>query len=263
MNRSKLEPLTVRTSECQKHLGLTLDSKLSFSHHLEEKIKKANKGIGLINRLRKHVPRKSLLTLYKSYIRPHLDYGDIIYDHPGNSTFVRKLESIQYNACLAITGCIRGTSQEKLYSELGLESLADRRYSRRMIFFYKILNNLAPSYLRNSLPARLAAPNNLRTRNPIYPLNIRTERFRNSFYPYCISQWNILDRRIRDLPSVSTFKKAIFEFIRPKPSPVFGAHDNQGVVLLNRLRVGFSHLNERKFRHGFRDTLDPFKRDFH
>ena len=171
---------------------------------------------------------------------------------------MRKLESIQYNACLAITGCFRGTSQDKLYSELGLESLADRRFSRRMIFFYKILNNLAPSYLRNYLPARLTAPGNLRTRNPIYPLNIRTERFRNSFYPYCISQWNVLDGRIRDLPSVSTFKKAIFEFLRPKPSPVFGARDNKGVVFLNRLRLGFSHLKEHKFRHGFQDTLDPF-----
>ena len=248
------------TSEFQNHLGLTLDKKLSFNHHLDGKIKKAKKGIGLMNRLRKHVPRNSLLTLYKSYIRPHLDYGDIIYDYPGNSTFVSKLESIQYNACLAITGCIRGTSQEKIYSELGLESLADRRYCSRMIFFYKILNNLTPSYLRSYLPARLTGPGNLRTRNknPIYPLNIRTERFRNSFFPYCIAQWNILDSRIRDLPSVSTFKKAIFEFLRPKPSSVFGASDNKGVVFLNRLRLGFSHLNEHKFRHGFRDTLDPF-----
>ena len=45
----------IETNECQKHLGLTLDSKLSFKHHLDEKIKKANKGIGLINRLRKYV----------------------------------------------------------------------------------------------------------------------------------------------------------------------------------------------------------------
>ena len=127
-----------------------------------------------------------------------------------------------------------------------------------MIFFYKIFNNLAPSYLRDYLPARLITPRNLRSQNPIYPLNIRTERFRDSFYPYCIFQWNCLDGRIRDRPSVSTFKKAIFEFIRPKPSPVFGAFDNQGVVLLTRLRLGFSHLNEHKFRHGFRDTLNPF-----
>ena len=67
----------IKSNECQKHLGLTLDSKLSFNHHLDGKIKKANKGIGLINRLRKHVPRQSLLTLYKSYIRPQLDYGDM------------------------------------------------------------------------------------------------------------------------------------------------------------------------------------------
>jgi len=127
-----------------------------------------------------------------------------------------------------------------------------------MIFFYKIINNLAPPYLRSYLPARLAEPRILRTRNQIYPLNFRTERFRNTFFPYCISQWNNLDSRIRNLPSVSTFKKAIFQFIKPKPSPVFGAHDNKGVVLLNRLRLGFSHLNEHKFRHGFRDTLDPF-----
>ena len=130
-------------------------------------------------------------------------------------SFVRKLESIQYNACLAISGCFRGTSQEKLYSELGLESLADQRFSRRMIFFYKIMNNLSPSYLRSYLPARLAEPRILRTRNQIYPLNIRTDRFRNTFYHYCISQWNNLDDRIRNLPSVSTFKKAIFQFIRP------------------------------------------------
>ena len=74
----------IATSEFQNHLGLTLDKKLSFNHHLYGKIKKAKKGIGLMNRFCKHVPRDSLLTLYKSYIRPHLDYGDIIYDYPGN-----------------------------------------------------------------------------------------------------------------------------------------------------------------------------------
>ena len=247
----------ITSSDYQKHLGLILDTRLSFEHHLEEKIKKANKGIGLINRLRKYVPRKSLLTLYKSYIRPHLDYADIIYDCPGNATFVSKLEKIQYNACLAITGCFRGTSREKLYSELGLESLSDRRYARRMIFFYKIVNKLTPDYLRRYLPVALVAPVNLRARNAIPPLAIRTERFRNTFFPFCISQWNLLDSRIRNLPSALSFKKAIFDFFRPKCSSVFGAQNSQGVIFLNRLRVGFSHLNDHKFRHGFLDTLDP------
>ena len=61
--------------------------------------------------------------MYKALVRPHLDYGDIIYDEAYNETFHQKLESIQYNACLALSGAIRGSSRETLYHELGLESL--------------------------------------------------------------------------------------------------------------------------------------------
>ena len=99
---------------------------------------------------------------------------------------------------------------------------------------------------------------NLRSTLPIYPLEARTERFRKSFFPYCVNEWNKLDSRIRDLPSISRFKRAIFDFIRPKSSPTFRVEDNHGLVLLTRLRVDFSHLREHKFRHGFLDTLDPF-----
>ena len=56
-------------------------------------------------------------------IRPHLDYGDIVYDRAFNEPFHKNLESIQYNAAIAITGAIGGTSSEKLFQELGLESL--------------------------------------------------------------------------------------------------------------------------------------------
>ena len=56
-------------------------------------------------------------------MRPYLDYGDIIYDQAYNVSFHEKLESVQYNSALAITGAIRGTSTEKLYNELGFETL--------------------------------------------------------------------------------------------------------------------------------------------
>ena len=70
--------------------------------------------------------RSSLLPTYKSFVRSQLDYGDGIYDQPNNSHFSDKIDSVQYNATLAINGAIRGTSKEKLYQELGLESLKDR-----------------------------------------------------------------------------------------------------------------------------------------
>ena len=69
------------------------------------------------------LPRRALLTIYECFIRPNLDYGDFIYDQPNNGSFCSKIESVQYNAALAIAGTIRGTSQTKLYRELGLESL--------------------------------------------------------------------------------------------------------------------------------------------
>ena len=59
------------------------------------KIKKCNKLIGLIRRLSVNVPRSALLTIYKLFIRPHLDYGDILYNKPENENFQNKLEKVQ------------------------------------------------------------------------------------------------------------------------------------------------------------------------
>ena len=73
---------------CQKHLGMHLDEKLNFNPHVKEKITKTNKGIGVIRKLAHVLPRESLITIYKSFVRPHIDYGDIIYDQPNNSSFV-------------------------------------------------------------------------------------------------------------------------------------------------------------------------------
>ena len=108
-------------------MGLTLDSKLDFQIHIEQKIKTFNKIIGLIRRLSVSLPKKALLTSYKSFVRPHLDYGDISYDKLDNKNFENKLEKFQYKACLAITGAIQDTSRQRLYDKLGLISLSERR----------------------------------------------------------------------------------------------------------------------------------------
>ena len=165
-----------------KHLGLLLDKRLALDRHVEKMILRANKGIGVITGIRRYLPRNSLLTIYKAFIRPHLDYGDAAYDYPGNASFAQKRESVQYNACLAITGCFRGTSRDKLYSELGLESLANRRFYRKLIAFYKIVNKKPPHCLINYLPTQDLASINLSKGPAIYPLDARTKRYRNSFF---------------------------------------------------------------------------------
>ena len=110
----------------QKHPGMFLDFKLNFQEHLKNVLNKVNKTRGLLRQLQNNLPRPLLLTTYKSFIRPHLDYGDIIYDLAYNAPFRQKIECIQYNAVLAITGAIRGTSKEKLFKELTLEYLQCR-----------------------------------------------------------------------------------------------------------------------------------------
>ena len=67
---------------------------------------KSCKRIDIIKRSSVNILRDALLRIYKSFIRPHLDYGDIIYDKPNNESFKNKIENIQYKTCIAITGAI-------------------------------------------------------------------------------------------------------------------------------------------------------------
>ena len=117
----------VSETNSEKHLGVVLYNRLSFEYHLKMILNKVNKTIGLLRKIHNILPRSALHIIYKSFIRPNLNYGDIIYDQAYNASFHQKLELLQYNTCLAITGAIRDTSREKLYEELGLESHQLRR----------------------------------------------------------------------------------------------------------------------------------------
>ena len=121
--------------------------KTQFQCSCRSKNQKVQQIIGIIRRLSISLPRNALLTIYKSFVRPHLDYGDILYDKPNSGNFQKKLEKVQHIACLAITGAIQGTSRTKLYDELGLHSLIKRRWCNKLIFSYKIVNGVLPDYL--------------------------------------------------------------------------------------------------------------------
>ena len=194
----------VARTSCQKHLGLHLDEKLNFSQHINIKISKANKGIGIIKRVSHILQRKPLLTIYKSLIRLHLDYCDVIYDQPKSESFCTKIERIQYNAALAITGAIRGTSQIKLYKELGLESLRFRRWFRRLCTFFKIKIHGKPKYLLNKIPSSQTHYNTWNT-DQIETYYCRRDIFKNSFFPYTIIEWNKLDLDVRKSKSYAIF----------------------------------------------------------
>ena len=95
--------------------------------------------IALLQKFQHILPRHSLLTMYKTFVRPHLDCGDVIYDRV--SVIV-----------LAMTGAIRGTNIEKLYQKLGLESLQNRRKLRSLYLLYNICKHYTPPYLHKLIP---------------------------------------------------------------------------------------------------------------
>ena len=149
-----------------------------------------------------------------------------------------------------------GTYRAKLYQELGLESLQERRWYRKLCYFLKIFKGQSPDYLFKIFPSIKRAYN---TRNVDYIpcFNTRHSFFRNSFFPSILIEWNNLDINIRNSESYAIFKKSILRFIRPSENPIFNCHNSGGIKLITRLRLGFSHLREHKFIHNFQDTLNP------
>ena len=109
---------------------MILDSSLSFNEHLIGAQSKTNKTIGLLCKLQSTFPRQALITIYKAFARPHLDYGKILYDQAYNASFHQKLEkSRSYLWYL----------KRKTYQELALESLESRRRFSELCFFFKTL----------------------------------------------------------------------------------------------------------------------------
>ena len=245
--------IPVARKEFVKHLGLYLDERLSFAKHVRESIIKAKKGIAILKFISSYVSRKVLDMTYKLYIRPHLDYGDIIY-HNQRTDLMNLLEQVQYKAALIVSGCWQGTSREKLYDELGWESLANRRWYRRLSLFYKIVNGQAPSYLSEYIPNSKLLPYNLRKKADFQVPSTRTARYKNSFFPFCIFEWNKLDKETKSLPTMLQFQKHILNYIRPTRHFVFGIRDNFGVKLLTKLRVEFSDLRDHRYSHNFHCT---------
>ena len=178
-------------------------------------LNKVNKTIGLLRKLHNILPKSARLTIYKSFIRPRLDYGDVIYDQAYNALFHQNLELLQYNASLAITGAIRDTLREKLYEELGLESLQLPRWFRKLSCFYKLFNSEQHRHYLFKLILSRSSSYITRNIHNIPFFKTRHTFLKNSFFPSTIIEWNKLDHNIRNSSSFNIFRKSILKFIRP------------------------------------------------
>ena len=172
-----------------------------------------------------------------------------MYDKPNNESFTSRLASVQYKACLAKTCTIQGTSREHVYKELGLKSLSDRKWVCKLTFFYKIVKGNSRQHLSNYLKRDNNSSYNTKSASEIIlnTFRTRTEKFKNSLFPCCDSEWNKLSNLIKQSENIKKIKNTLIKDIKSNEQLLFSIHDPQSVKLLSRLN--FSHLNEHKFRY--------------
>ena len=195
--------MSLRKSSFKNIQKCFLDSKLNFSEILKAIFQKTNGTIGLFRKLQTLLPRASLITVYNSFIRSPLYYGDI-YDQTFNMSFQKTPETIQYNAALAITVAIRGSSREKLYHELGLENLQQQLWYKKLFCFYKILKSQSPKYLYSIISTHNMSYRR-RQCNKIPVINVIHDIFKNTFFPSTIIERNKLDLKTKTSESTKTF----------------------------------------------------------
>ena len=143
--------MLIEEANSHAHLDLTLQNNMSWNTYVVEIYDKASKRLNMLKLFKFHLDRSTLRCLYKSLIRPLMEYADIVWDNctPGSSDL---LESVQYNAAKIITGAIKGTSARKLREELAWVKLETRRKIHKLSFLYKYVNGMTPSYISDLVP---------------------------------------------------------------------------------------------------------------
>ena len=241
-----------------KHLGVVLSSNLSWRVHFLNIYEKASKKLNLLKGLKFKISTETLSKLYKSFIRPVMEYADVLWDGCSESES-DLIEFVRYQSAIAVTGAMKGTSRARLLEELAWEDMKTRRSMHKLVLYFKIVNNLTPNYLLNLLPQTVQQRSGLSLR---YALNFtpflpRTERFKKSFFPSTTMLWNSIDYIYRNTISISLFKKFLSRsFDIPNYNKYYDfSIDRYSSILHTRLRLNCSALNYYLFKINY--SLSP------
>ena len=213
--------------ESHKHLGVIFSNNCTWRENLELIKSKAWKWINVMRKLNIELDRKYFQTIYFSFIRPLLEYADVVWNNCAQNES-NELEKLQIEAARIVTGTTKLVSKNALLLETGWETLASRR--KKLTLFFKMQNGLSPDYLTSLVPATVGSTSSYPLRNAS---NLQKEKkgekkkeknnhkkkqkkkhansqlYYNSFLPSVIRDWNELPGQTRHSPSLNSFKKSI------------------------------------------------------
>ena len=240
-------------TETHKHLGVTFSKDLKFHQHVISILKKANIAMSPLYPVAKHLHRNTLSQIYTTYVRPHFDYCDIVFDGHITARDEQRLERLQTRAARLVTGTPLRTSTDKLRQDLGWDTLKTRRKIHKLLFFHKLTNTIhrQPEYIRQALPQTRITNTHRILRNYrtlTLPPN-RTTSFQRSFIPATTRLWNMLPGTLRSEASRKKFQEGVSNlFSTPKPKPYFSFGSKIGNTYHTQIRTESLPLNAHLYQ---------------
>ena len=234
------------------HLGMTFSKDLRFHQHINAICNKVHKTLSPLYPIAQYIPRPILDQIYKTYIRPHFDYCDTVYDGHITIQDATRLETLQNRAGRLVTGTLFRTPTDKLLRDVGWDRLTIRRQIHKLTLYHTFNDpkHQTPNYITAIMPETRAHNTGRTLRNAkmhTMPSN-RTTSYQRSFFLSTGRHWNLLHESTRSLPHAS-FKRAISERLGvPRPPAFYEIGTKTGNIFHARLRTEMSNLNSHLFQ---------------
>jgi hypothetical protein len=206
MFRYTLDNKALTSVATEKDLGVTFDPSLKFASHISQIIAKANSRLGLIKSMFSNIDKRTLLPLYKSLVRPLLEYCVSIWS-PTLQMHIKEIEKVQRRATKLIKE-IKELSYTERLKYLNLDSLLFRRKRQDMIQVYRIVNridNINPNLFFNLSQSSNTRGHPFKITKPRASTSLRL----HSFSHRIVNDWNKLERDTVMTSSINSFKTAL------------------------------------------------------
>ena len=237
-----MENAEIKEVSAHKHLGIFFSNDCSWHTHIDYIKEKAWKPINVMRKLKFVLDWKALETIYLSFVRPILEYGNTIWD---NCTQYEKrgLDKIQHEAARIVSGATALVSLQSLYADICWESLQDRRTKHKLNLFFKMQNDLVPGYLATLVPPSVSEISryNLRNANDFTSIHCRTQQYYSTFIPSAVREWNNLSEEAKQIGSLISFK-TFLNCDKKKVPKYYVTGKRKLQILHTRLRTNCSSL---------------------
>ena len=196
-----------------KYLGVICDDQIKWNTHIDKMVKKIGQMVGFLGRLRIFLNESILKLIYKSIILPHFDYGDFIYGS-ASKYLTERLQKLQNRAGRLILHIHRTshTSNSEIHNALDWNTLNDRRNKHLLIYMFKSLNRMTPSYISDRFKTSTHRYN-LRFGDRICTPKPRTESLKRTFQYRGAQCYNTLPATTRSATTLNAFRNQLDSII--------------------------------------------------